>query len=141
MSNNFHYKFIKPDNSFARFVESIGIFYNPSDEPKEVVVMPDGRIDLFFLQSSAAPFQVILIGLETYPEQRSIPPHTLAFVISFKPLAVEYILHTSIAGFINSAKELPNNFWDFDKTDLQDFDSFLQKSFAKINFHFTGKNR
>jgi hypothetical protein len=67
------------------------------------------EVDLFFMQSSAKPFQVTLIGLETYPDQRQIPPQTQAFVVSFKPIAVEYILNTTIADVLNSAKELPNN--------------------------------
>ena len=132
MNNNFHYKFIEPDKSLADFVESIGMFHNPTDEAKEVVVIPDGRIDLFFTQSLTEPFHVLLMGLETEPEQRSVPPKTLTFSISFKPLAVEYILPTPIAGFLNSAKELPNDFWDFSADDLKDFDAFYKKAHQKI---------
>lgn len=76
MRNNFHYKFIDPEKPLADFVESIGMFHNRSDEAKEVVVLPDGRIDLFFSKSASEPFHVTLIGLETYAEQRSILPHT-----------------------------------------------------------------
>ena len=132
MNNNFHYKFIEPDKSLADFVESIGMFHNPTDEAKEVVVIPDGRIDLFFTQSLTEPFHVLLMGLETEPEQRSVPPKTLTFSISFKPLAVEYVLLTPIAGFLNSAKELPNDFWDFSADDLKDFDAFYKKAHQKI---------
>lgn len=106
MNNNFYCKFIKPHESLSDFVESIGMFHNQSDGAKEVVVMPDGRVDLFFSQSASEPFHVTLIGLETFPEQRSISPQALAFVISFKPLAVEYILHTSIGGLLNTATDL-----------------------------------
>jgi hypothetical protein len=63
-----------------------------------------GEVDLFFMQSSTHSFQVALIGLETYSEQRLIPPFTRAFVVSFKPIAVEYILDTSIADVLNSAR-------------------------------------
>lgn len=132
MDNDFYYKFIKPDKSLADFVESIGMFHNSSDKAKEVVVMPDGRIDLFFWKSASEPFHVILTGLETEPKQRSIPPQTLFFDINFKPLAVEYILHTSIADFLNSAKELSNNFWSFSVDDLKDFDAFYLKASQKI---------
>lgn len=132
MNNNFNYKFIKPELSIADFVESIGMFYNPTDEPKEVVVMPDGRIDLFFSQSASEPYHVTLIGLETFPEQRSILPQALTFVISFKPLAVEYIFKAPIAGFLNSAKDMPNDFWGFCEEDLTDFDAFYDKATRKI---------
>lgn len=132
MNNDFHYKFIQPDKSIADFVENIGMFHNQSDREKEVILMPDGRVDLFFLQSESAPFQIILIGLETVPEQRNIPPHTLAFKVSFKPLGVEYLLQTSIADILNSAKILSKDFWNFTADDLKDFDVFLKKISKKI---------
>ena len=125
MDNDFYYKFIKADKSLADFVESVGMFHNKSNEAKEIVVMPDGKIDLFFLQPASAPFHVILTGLETAPKQRSIPPGTLFFDINFKPLAIEYILHTSIADVLNRAKNLPDDFWDFRRGDLKDFETFL----------------
>jgi len=131
-TNTFHYKFIQPPKPLSDFVENIGMFHNHSDEAKEVVVLPDGRIDLFFLQPGAGPLQVILVGLETAPEQRSIPPQTLAFVISFKALAVEYILQTSIAEILNSAKNLPDDFWHFNAADWKDFDVFYKKAVQKI---------
>ncbi len=132
MANKFYYRFLKPSDSLADFVESIGMFHNPSNEPKEVVVMPDGRIDLFFWLPANGTFQILLIGLETAPEQRTVPPQTLAFVISFKPLAVEYILHTTIADLINTAKDYPTDFLGFDVNDLQDFDAFYEKATQKI---------
>jgi len=109
------------------------MFNNPSDKPKEVVLMPDGRVDLFFLQSKTAPFHVTLIGLETIPEQRAIPPHTIAFKVSFKPLGVEYLLQTSIADILNSAKSLPTDFWNINSDDLKDFDAFHEKIKLKLN--------
>lgn len=115
------------------FVENIGMFHNSSDKAKEVILMPDGRVDLFFMQSELAPFHITLIGLETVPEERIIPPHTLAFKVSFKPLGVEYILKTSIADFLNSGKILPEGFWDINADDLKDFDAFHQKIVFKLN--------
>ena len=67
-------------------------------------------------------------GLETVPEQRLIPPQTLAYTIGFKPLAVEYILQTSIADFLNSAKDFPTDFWNFNAEDFKDFDTFYTKA-------------
>ena len=132
MGNDFYCKFIKPDKSLADFVENLGMFHNPSNKPKEIVVLPDGRIDLFFMQSASAPFYVTLVGLETASEQRILPPQTFAFVISFKPLAVEYILHTSIADLLNTARDFPDDFWNFDVDDLGNFDAFCTKASRKI---------
>jgi len=128
MDNSFNYKFLDPNDRIATFVESIGMFHNQSDKPKEVVVLPDGRIDLFFSQSESEAFHITLVGLETFPEQRSIPPNTLTFVISFRPLAVEYILKDSIAGILNIAKDIPLGFWNFDVSDLGDFNAFYAKA-------------
>jgi AraC-like DNA-binding protein len=132
MDDIFNYKFIEPEQSLKAFVESIGMFHNRSDSGKDVVILPDGRIDLFFWKVATQPFQVVLIGLETAPEQRTIPPQTLAFVISFKPLAVEYILQTSIADLIDTAKELPLDFWNFSVDDLENFDAFYIKISAQV---------
>ncbi|RYE22489.1 MAG: AraC family transcriptional regulator, partial [Sphingobacteriaceae bacterium] len=60
MNNDFRYKFIQPEKLIANFVESLGMFHNQTDKAKEVVVMPDGRVDLFFWQTDFEPFQVIL---------------------------------------------------------------------------------
>lgn len=48
MENDFTYNFIEPDQEIADFVENLGTFQNLSDEAKEVVIIPDGRVDLFF---------------------------------------------------------------------------------------------
>ncbi|MBV8327766.1 AraC family transcriptional regulator [Chryseobacterium sp.] len=132
MEYDFYYKFKEPDQDIADFVESIGTFQNRTDEPKEVVIIPDGRVDLFFMKSPSEPFHITLLGLETYPEQRHIPPHTTAFVVSFKPIAVEYILKTSIAGFLNSGKELPSGFWGFEADHIPDFEFCYEKATQKI---------
>lgn len=132
MPDNFHYQFIKPPAQLSDFVESFGMFHTRSDEPKEVIVIPDGRIDLFFLRAASGPFQVMLTGLETEPKQRSIPPQTQFFDINFKPLALEYILHTSIADVLNSAKQLTADLWNFTDNDLKDLDAFYKKASNKI---------
>jgi AraC-like DNA-binding protein len=132
MNNDFYYKFVLPEKPIADFVENIGMFHNPSDRAKEVILMPDGRVDLFFMQSETAAFHITLIGLETVPEQRYIPPHTLAFKVSFKPLGVEYLLQTSIADLLNSAKNLAEDFWDITANDLKDFDAFHDKIIQKV---------
>lgn len=132
MNNDFYYKAIKPDESLLDFVENIGMFHNKSDEDMEVVLIPDGRIDLFFMQSESEAFQITLIGLENVPEQQVIPANTLAFKISFKPLGAEYLLQTSIADILNSAKVLPQNFWELNDDDLKNFDAFHKKIARKL---------
>ena len=132
MNNDFYYKAVEPDELLADFVENIGMFHNPSNKAMEVVLMPDGRIDLFFMQSESEPFQVALIGLENVPEQQIIPANTIAFKISFKPLGAEYLLQTSIADILNSAKILPTTFWNVTNADLKNFDDFYTKIAKKL---------
>lgn len=132
MNNNFYYKAVEPDEALADFVENIGLFHNKSNKAMEVVLLPDGRIDLFFMQSESEPFKVSLIGLETIPEQQVIPADTLAFKITFKPLGVEYLLQTSITDILNSGKVLPTDFWNISNDDLKDFEVFHSKIATKL---------
>lgn len=132
MDQTFDIKFIDPDHSLATFVESIGMFRNRSDKAKEVTILPDGRIDLFFWKAEDQPFEIVLNGLETAPVQRPITAHTLAFVISFKPLALEYIFKSTMGDFLNHSKVMPADFWDFSEDDLEDFDVFYHKISNKV---------
>ena len=133
MNTDFYYKAIEPDKSLLDFVENIGMFHNKSDHDMEVVLMPDGRIDLFFMKSETESFQVTLIGLENVPEQQIIRANTLAYKISFKPLGAEYLLQTSIAEILNSAEILPPNFWNIDPDLLKDFDAFKEVIIPKLH--------
>jgi len=65
MESSLTYQFLKPDVALSHLVESIGMFHNQADLPKEVVIIPDGRIDLFFSKSKETPFRIFLMGLET----------------------------------------------------------------------------
>jgi len=132
MNKDFYYKAIEPEMVLLDFAENIGMFHNNLDDPMEVVLMPDGRIDLFFMQSASEPFQITLIGLENVPKQQVIPANTLAFKISFKPLGAEYLLKISIADILNSAKVLPHDFWNITSDDFENFDSFHSKINKKL---------
>jgi hypothetical protein len=66
MDKDLKYKFVKPEKSLDNFVESFWLLQNLSASDKEVIVLPDGRIDLFFTQSATEPFHVILLGIETH---------------------------------------------------------------------------
>ena len=94
---------------------------NLSDHDKEIVVLPDGRVDLTFSQSSTAPFHIVRSGLETEPQEAVLGAQTVMFAISFKLLATEYIFHDSICDLLNYAEFLPGGFWAFSANDLDDF--------------------
>lgn len=132
MSSPIHYKLIKPDASLEAYVESFWLLHNNSDSEKEVVILPDGRVDLFFSRSAQEPFHVTLMGLGTEADQAGIAPGTLMFAISFKLPALEYLFSNEAPGLLNSARRMPPDFWGFDDNDLIDFDSFCKKASQKL---------
>ncbi len=132
MDNGVDFKLIKPDKSIADFVESFWLLHNPSGSAKEIIILPDGRIDLIFSQSVTEPFHISLSGLETYPDKAILAPETLMFAISFKLPATEYVFQNTISNLLNYAEILPVNFWNFNANDLQNFDLFCKKASQKI---------
>lgn len=132
MDNNFEYRFIKPAEPLAAFVENFWLLQNSSGTGKDVVILPDGRVDLFFSRSATEPFHVTLSGLETHPDQATLAAGTLMFAISFKLPAVEYIFDNTISSLLDYAIHLPDGFWGFDESDLNDFELFCEKATQKI---------
>lgn len=109
-SNNIQLKIIKPSPQLSDFVESFWMLANHSESAHEIVVLPDGRFDILFSYSSKEPYHAMLRGLDTEPGQTTIPPKSIMFAISFKLLAIEYLLHIKVASVINEGLCLPNNF-------------------------------
>ncbi len=105
---------------------------NNSNQSKEIVVLPDGRVDIHFFYADTEPFHIAIAGLECYPSHTSIPPNSIMFAVSFKLLAIEYVLDMSIADILNDRRLLPDDFWGISKNDLSDFDIFFQKVSEKI---------
>lgn len=123
-------EYVKPTPSISFFVESFWMLYNRSGEGKNVVILPDGRIDLFFSRSATEPFHVSLMGLSTQPEQVTIAAGTLVFAVSFNLPATEYIFHRTIEA--DKAEFLPVDFWGFSSEDLSEFNQFCNKATQKI---------
>lgn len=132
MASEFEYKIIKPDPSISDYVESFWMINNCIETDKEVIVLPDGRVDMFFTYSLSEPFHIVILGITTEPEKVIFPPHRILFAISFKLLAIEYLIETPIVSIINQAKQLPNNFWGFSQDDMNSFDAFCIKASQKI---------
>ena len=126
------FKIAKPSPQLSDFVESFWMLENPSDQEKEIVVLPDGRFDIFFLYSSNQPFHAILRGLDSEPGKTRIPPKTVMFAISFKLLAIEYLLNPGTPVPLNNAAFLPSGFWDVAIHDLDDFERFCNTISVKM---------
>lgn len=132
LSNAIKRRIIKPEPRLSDFVENFWMIENTSDLPHEIVVLPNGRFDIAFLYTPEQSFHTVRIGLETEPGQGSIQPKTLLFAVSFKLLAIEYLLDEKAASIINTMDPLPTDFWGITKDDLNDFERFCEKVSAKM---------
>lgn len=134
MFDDLKYSAIKPSKNLSDFVDSFWCMENKSDQTLETIGLPDGRIDLSLQKTADSSFQIRLLGLSTHQyEKGKIPANSLTFVISFKLPAAEYVFHESIAEIANSGKILENDFWDFEKSDLENFELFCEKASLKIS--------
>ena len=131
MDDSLTYKFIKPDESIADYVYGFTSLKNLSGI-NEGVIIPNGRIDLHFAETSDGQVQVSLVGLESKPKPLLKRGISTLFTISFNPLATEYILRESVAGLLDGGKAMPDDYWDFGIADLRDFDGFCEKAARKI---------
>ena len=104
--HDIEYREAKPLAPLAAFVESFWLLVNHGEVPRNMVLIPDGRIDVFFSQSATTPYQVTLRGLDTQPSAQIIPPHRTLFAISWKLLAAEYLLPTGLADLLESGCQL-----------------------------------
>lgn len=127
LTDNLDYKLIKPKLPLADFVDFFWMLNNNLNEEQEIVVLPDGKIDILFSVSSVEPYRVMLISIGTEAGISAILPSSKIFGISFNLLAVEYILETNVSTFLNSINQLSDNFWGISENDLNDFEKFCQK--------------
>jgi AraC-like DNA-binding protein len=132
MNNDIEVHTIKPDESLADFVESFWMIKNISGHNKEVIVLPDGRFDIIFSYSSGGDFHIMQMGLGTEPDKNTIPAGAVMFAVSFKLLAIEYLLDNKAGTLLNNAQRLPDNFWGVTKDDLGDFENVCRKISAKM---------
>lgn len=52
---------LKPWQSLEHIVESIWMVINHSDENKEGIIVPDGKIDLFLLTDEKGAFEILFV--------------------------------------------------------------------------------
>jgi AraC-like DNA-binding protein len=131
-NSGIEYNIAKPSAELAPFVESFWMLENTSDTVHAMVGLPDGRFDIIFSYSQNEPFHAVLMGLETVADQHSIPPKIVMFAVSFKLLAIEYLLDIPAVSIPNSINALPTGFWGIKRSDLNNFESFCEKVSAKM---------
>jgi AraC-like DNA-binding protein len=130
--SDIEYREVKPPAPLAAFVESFWMLVNHAEAARPMVLIPDGRIDVFFSQSATEPYQVTLRGLDTQASTQAIPPHRPVFAISWTLLAAEYLLPMPLAGLLESGCPLPPDYLDMSAADLLDFEAFCAKAAAHI---------
>lgn len=128
VSDYLKYHQVKPGSELADLVESFWRLENSSDEDKEIIIVPDGRVDLFISRSSKQGFHITLAGLESEPDCVPFEANTLIFAISFKLPGIEYLINQPISTLLNEVVLLPDDFWGFDQDDLSDFEGFCAKA-------------
>jgi AraC-like DNA-binding protein len=130
--NDLEYRVVKPALPLAEFVESFWMLANSSAVEQPIILVPDGRIDVFFSAAAAEPYHVTLVGLQDRPEAQVIPPQSAVFAISWKLLAVEYLLPTRLAELLHTGCPLTEDYLGVGVEDLRDFDEFCRKVAAHI---------
>jgi len=127
MKTDVHIISKKPITHLAHYVESFWMLRHTADIAKEIIVLPDGRFDIIFSYRIGNPLTTVLRGLDTKPEQATINPNTVMFAVSFKLLAIEYLLDAKMASFLNGGQRLPNGFWNIAIDDLGSFETCCEK--------------
>ncbi|MDQ0593509.1 AraC-like DNA-binding protein [Chryseobacterium ginsenosidimutans] len=130
--NEIEWKTLKPTNDLHDFVESFWMIENHSDKGHQIIILPDGRFDIIFSLTENKIFKVTLKGLDTEPKQTNIPANTTLFAISFKLLAVEYLLREKVKDLLNEGIPLPKEFLGISQNELNDFNSFYEIASTKI---------
>jgi AraC-like DNA-binding protein len=116
------YKEIKPNPPLSTFVDSFWMLYNKTNHEKRVVIVPDGRIDLFF--SLKKPYELTLLGLEDAPSQGILMPETVMLAVSFKLLAIEYLFDRKFPSLLDAAYILPSDYFGITTESFNDFEQF-----------------
>ncbi len=116
------YQEIKPDAPLSDFVDSFWMLSNHSDQEKPVIIVPDGRIDLFF--SFQEPYELTLLGLGSEPSHASLTPGSRFFAVSFKLLAIDYLFDRKFPTLVDSVYRLPPDYFGITTRDFQAFDHF-----------------
>ncbi|WGQ09437.1 AraC family transcriptional regulator [Pedobacter gandavensis] len=139
MIKDLNYEIIKPDKALNEFVESFWLLQNLSESDKEMMVLPDGRIDLIFFKLDNKQCQTILVGIGTHPEKVILASKTTMFVVSFKLLATEYIFQNSISNLLDNTQNLSCDFWGTSLGELNDFTLFYKKAAQIIHLRLPPK--
>ena len=121
-----------PDHSISHFVHSFWMLENKTGKDISCTLLPNGMVDMAIGKMNPENWELIVRGIDTIPGQVTITADTKMFAIGFKLLAVEYLLADSIKDVLNGGRNLTNDFWQFEESDLASLKSFCKKATNKI---------
>ncbi|WP_158798833.1 AraC family transcriptional regulator [Pedobacter sp. L105] len=120
------YKIIKPVPLLYDYVESFWMLASHTGQDKDIIILPDGRIDLIFAWSAREQLHVMLMNLDREASRAILESGTTMFAVSFKLPALEYILDMTDET-LRQPISLPNDFWGVTTVDLEDLQSFADR--------------
>ena len=104
-----NYLEIKPNDGLSFIIDMFWRLSNPTDQAKEIIVLPDGRIDILFTAGDQE--MTTLHGLGLSAEKAVLAPFSTLFGVSFKFLAVECLFNQFKPLAPNKVLQLPSNFF------------------------------
>ena len=122
----------QPDSSLSDFVDLFWMLANHSEQGVEIASLPDGKVDLVFICSGDEPLETLLMNIDRQPLEGTFPAKTVVFAVSFKLLALEYVLETSIVDTNRVPLSILSECWGITRDDLASFDLFSKKMATKI---------
>ncbi|MDQ1162511.1 AraC-like DNA-binding protein [Chryseobacterium sp. SORGH_AS 447] len=135
--NQLEYASLKPDGVLKDLVESIWMMKYHEEETDGSMILPDGKIDVAFLAMEDGSFEIFISGIFTGPVIKPPFPKSTMGVISFHPIAAEYIFQRSFADLKNNRQKLSGDYWGFCTEDLSDFKHFYEKACNRIELQLT----
>lgn len=118
------YREIKPVGFLTHFVQCFWEYEN-TETDIEHTILPDGYFDLIAEFENGIFKSLKITGVWTKPTNVMIPKSTKMFAIRFKLLATEYLFQQEIKSILDTTKPLPADFWNINKYQSHEFDSFV----------------
>lgn len=128
----FDYVKLKPDGLLSGFVESFQLSANHTEKDKNIILFPDGRVDVMFRCKDNGSRIVELFNLDKKARPFNFTAKTRLFMICFTLIGVEFLLEHNLATLEADEIRLPDDFFGVTDEHLKDFDSFVKKVSDKL---------
>lgn len=133
------YEEVKPSILLNNLVRKFCKFENKSIVTLNHTILPDGNFDLVIKYVNNELVSTELYGIWTKTLDIEIKENTTVLVITFKPLAAEYIFKDSIANLLNDSKKLDCSFFGIERIQFSNLLEFANK--ISDNFSCSYKTR